>query len=134
MSPAQSHFVCLFVIVNFIVLNNLREPYAQYDSLWFYFYNYDLCEQLCNERQKHDTHFRGTTVHCDIKSANIVLDEMYNGRLTDFGLARDIGPKSSAQTTSIHGKTAAYRPTWASDETLSTVLDVFALCIGVLIY
>lgn len=69
-------------------------------------------------------------MHCDIKSANIVLDEVFNARLTDFGLARDIGFQSSAYTTQLLGKSEPYRPPWAAEDTLSIVLDVFAFCIG----
>lgn len=49
----------------------------------------------------------------DIKSANIVLDQRYNARLIDFGLARELGEgdKTLLVTTSIVSGTHGYYPT-----------------------
>lgn len=59
-----------------------------------------------------------------------MLDEVYNARLTDFGLTRDIGEETLHNTDTIGAKTTAYRPKWATENTISTDLDVFALCVG----
>jgi len=68
------------------------------------------------------------TVHRDIKSANIVLDEVYNARLTDFGLARDIG--ATTNMTSRPAGTVAYMAPWAKGNEISPKLDIFALGVG----
>ncbi|XP_052236069.1 uncharacterized protein LOC127847888 [Dreissena polymorpha] len=56
--------------------------------------------------------FRGTILHMDIKSKNIVLDSKFNARLIDFGLSRELkeGDESLAVTALPLG-TKGYYPT-----------------------
>ncbi|KAH3864355.1 hypothetical protein DPMN_027372 [Dreissena polymorpha] len=53
--------------------------------------------------------FRGTILHLDIKSKNIVLDKMYNARLIDFGLSRESKAGGNI-TTGLFSGTELYRP------------------------
>ncbi|XP_052225572.1 uncharacterized protein LOC127841071 isoform X2 [Dreissena polymorpha] len=53
--------------------------------------------------------FRGTILHLDIKSKNIVLDKKYNARLIDFGLSRESMAGGKITTAHFSG-TELYRP------------------------
>ncbi|KAH3800558.1 hypothetical protein DPMN_154191 [Dreissena polymorpha] len=55
--------------------------------------------------------FRGTILHMDIKSKNVVVDSELNARLIDFGLAREVKEGEGLQTsTPVYG-TKGYFPT-----------------------
>lgn len=42
-------------------------------------------------------------VHRDIKSSNILIDEEFNGKVSDFGLAKLLGSDKSHITTRVMG-------------------------------
>ena len=52
-------------------------------------------------------------MHRDIKSSNILIDEEFNGKLSDFGLAKLLGAGKSHITTRVMG-------TFGSDSVLCT--------------
>ncbi|KAH3890560.1 uncharacterized protein LOC127852206 isoform X2 [Dreissena polymorpha] len=55
--------------------------------------------------------FRGTILHMDIKSKNIVLDSQLNARLIDFGLARELKEGNCSETMTTVDGTKGYFPT-----------------------
>ncbi|KAH3885802.1 hypothetical protein DPMN_009800 [Dreissena polymorpha] len=68
--------------------------------------------------------FRGTILHLDIKSRNIVLDKKYNARLIDFGLSRE----SIAGRNITHcSGTELYRPKGSHNPSPS--LDYYAFAV-----
>ncbi|KAH3804459.1 hypothetical protein DPMN_132745 [Dreissena polymorpha] len=67
--------------------------------------------------------FRGTILHLDIKSKNIVLDKKFNARLIDFGLSRESMTGSDFTTAPLAG-TELYRPPGVHKT--SPLLDYYA--------
>ncbi|KAH3804252.1 hypothetical protein DPMN_132534 [Dreissena polymorpha] len=67
--------------------------------------------------------FRGTILHVDIKSKNIVLDNKFNARLIDFGLSRESMTGSNITTAPLAGR-ELYRPPGVHKT--SPLLDLYA--------
>jgi interleukin-1 receptor-associated kinase 1 len=65
-------------------------------------------------------------VHRDIKPSNVMLDQDFNPRLGDFGLARLIAPTKNAQTTMLAGTIGYMAPELATTCKATTNSDVFS--------
>src|SRR5262249_26498261 len=66
-------------------------------------------------------------IHRDVKPANILLDEVGNVRLTDFGLARAVDDSSLTQTGVIAGTPQYMAPEQARGARLDHRTDLFSL-------
>ncbi|KAK6164238.1 hypothetical protein DH2020_001102 [Rehmannia glutinosa] len=70
-------------------------------------------------------------IHCDIKPQNILLDEYYNARISDFGLAKLLAMNQSNTNTNIRGTKGYVAPEWFRNSKITVKVDVYSF--GVLL-
>ncbi|GFZ09631.1 lectin protein kinase family protein [Actinidia rufa] len=71
---------------------------------------------------------RDCIVHCDIKPENILLDENYNSKVSDFGLAKLVNPKDHRYRTltSVRGTRGYLAPEWLANLPITSKSDVYS--------
>ncbi|XP_043713972.1 G-type lectin S-receptor-like serine/threonine-protein kinase At1g34300 [Telopea speciosissima] len=71
---------------------------------------------------------RDCIVHCDIKPENILLDENYNAKVSDFGLTKLINPKDHRHRTltSVRGTRGYLAPEWLANLPMTSKSDVYS--------
>ncbi|XP_061360185.1 G-type lectin S-receptor-like serine/threonine-protein kinase LECRK3 [Gastrolobium bilobum] len=65
-------------------------------------------------------------IHCDIKPQNILLDEYYNARISDFGLAKLLMINQSRTQTGIRGTKGYVAPDWFRSAPITVKVDVYS--------
>lgn len=76
---------------------------------------------------------RDCIIHCDIKPENILLDENFCAKVSDFGLAKLTNAKDRARSlTTVRGTRGYLAPEWRSNLPITAKTDVFSFGIVVL--
>ncbi|GMI93631.1 hypothetical protein HRI_003032400 [Hibiscus trionum] len=70
-------------------------------------------------------------IHCDIKPQNILLDDYYDARISDFGLSKLLGIDQSCTNTAIRGTKGYVAPEWFKTVPVTVKVDVYSF--GVLL-
>ena len=65
-------------------------------------------------------------IHCDIKPQNILLDNYYNVRISDFGLAKLLRMNQSKTHTNIRGTKGYVAPEWFRNMPITPKVDVYS--------
>lgn len=71
---------------------------------------------------------RDCIVHCDIKPENILLDDNFNAKVSDFGLSKLINHKGHHKRTltTVQGTRGYLAPEWLANLPISTKSDVYS--------
>ncbi|KAE8720488.1 G-type lectin S-receptor-like serine/threonine-protein kinase SD2-5 [Hibiscus syriacus] len=70
-------------------------------------------------------------IHLDIKPQNILLDENFNAKVSDFGLSKILGKEQSRVITTMRGTPGYMAPEWLSS-VINEKVDVYSFGIVVL--
>ncbi|RHN74542.1 putative protein kinase RLK-Pelle-SD-2b family [Medicago truncatula] len=70
-------------------------------------------------------------IHCDIKPQNILLDDQYNARISDFGLSKLLLINQSHTETGIRGTKGYVAPDWFRSAPITAKVDTYSF--GVLL-
>nr|DAD29983.1 TPA_asm: hypothetical protein HUJ06_031451 [Nelumbo nucifera] len=65
-------------------------------------------------------------IHCDIKPQNILLDDYYTARISDFGLAKLMMTNQSRTRTTIRGTKGYVAPEWFRSMPITVKVDVYS--------
>ncbi|XP_050224052.1 G-type lectin S-receptor-like serine/threonine-protein kinase LECRK3 isoform X2 [Mercurialis annua] len=69
---------------------------------------------------------RSQIIHCDIKPQNVLLDETFTARISDFGLAKLLKTDQSQTTTAIRGTKGFVAPEWFKNMPITSKVDVYS--------
>ncbi|XP_057423871.1 G-type lectin S-receptor-like serine/threonine-protein kinase At5g24080 [Lotus japonicus] len=69
---------------------------------------------------------RDRIIHCDIKPENILLDENFCPKVSDFGLAKLMRREHSHVVTMIRGTRGYLAPEWVSNRPITVKADVYS--------
>ncbi|CAL5440000.1 unnamed protein product [Camellia sinensis] len=65
-------------------------------------------------------------IHCDIKPQNILMDELWNAKISDFGLAKFLMPDQTSTFTEVRGTMRYLAPEWQRNNPISVKADVYS--------
>lgn len=69
---------------------------------------------------------RHCIIHCDIKPENILLDEDFSAKVSDFGLAKLLGRDFSRVLATMRGTWGYVAPEWISGVAITSKADVYS--------
>ncbi|KAK7282745.1 hypothetical protein RIF29_11767 [Crotalaria pallida] len=65
-------------------------------------------------------------IHCDIKPENILLQEQFQAKISDFGLSKLLSPEQSGLFTTMRGTRGYLAPEWLTNAAISEKTDVYS--------
>ncbi|RCV23559.1 hypothetical protein SETIT_5G016100v2 [Setaria italica] len=71
-------------------------------------------------------------IHCDIKPENILLDEEFCAKISDFGMAKLLGHEFNSALTTFRGTMGYLAPEWISGQPITKKADVYSFGIVLL--
>ena len=65
-------------------------------------------------------------IHCNIKPQNILMDNNWTARISDFGFAKLLMPNQLGATTAVEGTSAYLAPEWEKNSLISFQTDIYS--------
>lgn len=65
-------------------------------------------------------------IHCDVKPENILLQDHFQAKLSDFGLSKLLSPEQSSLFTTMRGTRGYLAPEWLTNSAISEKTDVYS--------
>ncbi|XP_030517092.1 G-type lectin S-receptor-like serine/threonine-protein kinase LECRK1 isoform X2 [Rhodamnia argentea] len=65
-------------------------------------------------------------IHCDIKPQNILMDDFWTAKISDFGLAKLLMPDQTRTFTGVRGTRGYMAPEWQKNTPISLKTDVYS--------
>ncbi|XP_044461410.1 G-type lectin S-receptor-like serine/threonine-protein kinase LECRK3 [Mangifera indica] len=65
-------------------------------------------------------------IHCDIKPQNILMDDFWTAKISDFGLAKLLMPDQTRTFTLVRGTRGYMAPEWSKNMPISVKADVYS--------
>lgn len=65
-------------------------------------------------------------IHCDIKPENILLQDQFQAKISDFGLSKLLSPEQSGLFTTMRGTRGYLAPEWLTNSAISEKTDVYS--------
>ncbi|XP_050364937.1 G-type lectin S-receptor-like serine/threonine-protein kinase At5g35370 [Argentina anserina] len=65
-------------------------------------------------------------IHCDVKPENILLQDHFQAKLSDFGLSKLLSPEQSSLFTTMRGTRGYLGPEWLTNSAISEKTDVYS--------
>ena len=65
-------------------------------------------------------------IHCNIKLQNILMDDNWTAKISDFRFAKLLMPDQSGATTTVEGTSAYLAPEWEKNSLISFQTDIYS--------
>ncbi|GMH17420.1 hypothetical protein Nepgr_019261 [Nepenthes gracilis] len=65
-------------------------------------------------------------IHCDVKPENILLQDHFQPKISDFGLSKLLSPEQSSHFTTMRGTRGYLAPEWLTSSAISEKTDVYS--------
>lgn len=65
-------------------------------------------------------------IHCDIKPHNVLMDDFWTAKISDFGLAKLLMPDQTRTFTTVRGTRGYLAPEWHQNTPISVKVDIFS--------
>lgn len=65
-------------------------------------------------------------IHCDIKPQNILMDDLWTAKISDFGLSKLLMPDQTRTFTGVRGTRGYLAPEWQNNVPISVKADIYS--------